>query len=49
MYAAGDIADYDGKVKLIAVGFGEAALAVNHIAHLIDPGASIVPGHSSDA
>lgn len=49
VYAAGDIADYDGKVKLISIGFGEAALAVNHIAHRIDPSVSLVPGHSSDA
>jgi thioredoxin reductase (NADPH) len=49
VFAAGDIADYDGKVKLISVGFGEAALAVNHIARVVDPTASVVPGHSSDA
>ncbi len=49
IYAAGDIADYDGKVKLISIGFGEAALAVNHIAHLIDPTISLAPGHSTDA
>jgi thioredoxin reductase (NADPH) len=49
VYAAGDVADYDGKVKLISVGFGEAALAVNNLAPLIDPSLSVVPGHSSDA
>jgi ferredoxin/flavodoxin---NADP+ reductase len=49
VFAAGDIADYDGKIKLISIGFGEAALAVNHIAALVRPGTSIVPGHSSDA
>jgi thioredoxin reductase len=49
VYAAGDIADYDGKVKLISIGFGEAALAVNHIAHLVDPSRSLAPEHSSDA
>ncbi len=49
VFAAGDIADYDGKVKLISIGFGEAALAINHIAALLHPGVSIVPGHSSDA
>jgi thioredoxin reductase (NADPH) len=48
VYAAGDIADYDGKVKLISIGFGEAALAVNHIAALVRPGSSLNPGHSSD-
>ena len=48
VYAAGDIADFDGKVKLISIGFGEAATAVNHIAHLLDPSMSTTPGHSSD-
>ncbi|MGN9759675.1 NAD(P)/FAD-dependent oxidoreductase [Streptomyces sp. SD31] len=49
VFAAGDIADHDGKVSLISIGFGEAALAVNHIAALLDPARSITPGHSSDA
>ena len=48
VYAAGDIADYDGKVKLISVGFGEAALAVNNLAPLVNPALTSVPGHSSD-
>ncbi|MDS8935008.1 FAD-dependent oxidoreductase, partial [Streptococcus pneumoniae] len=30
IYAAGDIATYEGKVKLIAVGFGEAPTAINN-------------------
>ncbi|MGH7466341.1 MAG: NAD(P)/FAD-dependent oxidoreductase, partial [Longimicrobiales bacterium] len=29
VYAAGDIAHYDGKLELIATGFSEAAMAVN--------------------
>ncbi|MEU6148169.1 NAD(P)/FAD-dependent oxidoreductase [Streptomyces sp. NPDC047081] len=49
IFAAGDIADYDGKVALISVGLGEAALAVNHIAPVIDPAQATVPGHSSDS
>ncbi|MEU5098955.1 NAD(P)/FAD-dependent oxidoreductase [Streptomyces sp. NPDC020996] len=48
VFAAGDIADHDGKVSLISIGFGEAALAVNHVAALLDPARSITPGHSSD-
>lgn len=48
VFAAGDIATYDGKVALISIGFGEAALAVNHIAAMGRPGAPLVPGHSSD-
>jgi thioredoxin reductase (NADPH) len=48
VYAAGDISEYPGKVRLIAVGFGEAATAVNNAAVVIDPSAHLFPGHSSD-
>ncbi|TPQ18145.1 NAD(P)/FAD-dependent oxidoreductase [Streptomyces sporangiiformans] len=48
IYAAGDINDYPGKVRLIAVGFGEAATAVNNAAHHIDPEQPVFPGHSTD-
>lgn len=48
IYAAGDVATYPGKVKLIATGFGEAATAVNNIAVELDPEAHLFPGHSSD-
>jgi len=48
VFAAGDIVDYDGKVRLIAVGFGEVATAVNNAAVHIDPGAQLFPGHSTD-
>lgn len=37
IFAAGDIALYDGKVKLIATGFGEAPTAINNALHAIDP------------
>jgi ferredoxin/flavodoxin---NADP+ reductase len=47
VFAAGDITEYDGKVRLISVGFGEAATAVNNAAVHIDPGARVFPGHSS--
>ncbi len=47
IYAAGDIATYPGKIKLIAVGFGEAPTAVNNAKSYIDPDAKIQPGHSS--
>jgi len=49
VFAAGDISEYPGKVRLIAVGFGEAATAVNNAAVAIDPAAHLFPGHSSDA
>jgi thioredoxin reductase len=48
VFAAGDITDYDGKVRLIAVGFGEAATAVNNATVAIDPSAKVFPGHSSE-
>jgi thioredoxin reductase (NADPH) len=47
IYAAGDIATYPGKVKLIAVGFGEAPTAVNNAIGYINPDAKLQPGHSS--
>jgi thioredoxin reductase (NADPH) len=49
VFAAGDITEYPGKVRLIAVGFGEAATAVNNATVAIDPSAKVFPGHSSEA
>jgi ferredoxin/flavodoxin---NADP+ reductase len=48
VYAAGDVTTYPGKVKLISVGFGEVATAVNNAAVVIDPDLSLFPGHSTD-
>ena len=48
IYAAGDITSYPGKLKLIAVGCGEACIAVNNAVHLINPKAKVNPGHSSN-
>ncbi|UCD65227.1 MAG: NAD(P)/FAD-dependent oxidoreductase [Candidatus Zixiibacteriota bacterium] len=48
VYAAGDIVDYDGKLKLISTGCGEVAVAVNNAKHYIDPEAKVSPGHSTD-
>lgn len=47
VYAAGDICSYDGKVKLIATGFGEAPTAVNNALHYINPKERTQPGHST--
>lgn len=47
IFAAGDITTYPGKLKLIAVGFGEAPTAVNNAKVYIDPNAKLSPGHSS--
>ena len=48
IFAAGDITTYPGKLKLIATGAAEAAIAVNHAVHFINPAAKIEPGHSSN-
>lgn len=47
IFAAGDITTYPGKLKLIAVGFGEAPTAVNNAKVYFDPEAKLSPGHSS--
>lgn len=48
IYAAGDIASYEGKLKLIATGVGEVCIAVNNAVHYINPRAKVMPGHSSN-
>lgn len=48
IYAAGDITTYPGKLKLIACGFSEAAIAVNQCVHWIYPDKKVSPGHSSN-
>jgi ferredoxin/flavodoxin---NADP+ reductase len=48
IYAAGDVTTYPGKLKLIASGFSEAAIAVNQAVHWIYPEKKVAPGHSSN-
>ena len=48
VYAAGDITAYPGKVRLMSVGFGEVATAVNNAAVALDPELTLFPGHSTD-
>jgi ferredoxin/flavodoxin---NADP+ reductase len=48
VFAAGDVSGFDGKASLIAVGFGEAATAINNAFIHAHPDASVSPGHSSD-
>ncbi|MEX0427030.1 NAD(P)/FAD-dependent oxidoreductase [Nocardioides sp. DS6] len=48
VFAAGDVTEHPGKVRLIAVGFGEAATAVNNLVPVVHPGAHVFPGHSSE-
>ena len=47
VYAVGDICNYDGKIKLIATGFGEAPTAVNNALHFIRPEIRRQPMHST--
>ncbi|MFJ7832160.1 NAD(P)/FAD-dependent oxidoreductase [Peribacillus sp. NPDC097284] len=47
IYAAGDICTYEGKVKLIASGFGEGPTAVNNAKAYIDPKSKLQPLHST--
>lgn len=48
IYAAGDVATFPGKLKLIATGVSDACIAVNHAVHFIHPDAKVMPGHSSN-
>jgi thioredoxin reductase (NADPH) len=47
VFAAGDIAAYPDKFKLIATGAGEAVSAVNHAVQYMDPAARLDAGHST--
>lgn len=47
VYAAGDVCTYEGKVNLIASGFGEAPTAVSNAKAFIDPKSRIQPMHST--
>ena len=47
VFAAGDIASYPDKFKLIATGAGEAVSAVNHAVQYMDPSARLDAGHST--
>ena len=48
VFAVGDVCSFDGKLKLIATGVGEAATAVCFAKTRLDPDAKLFPGHSSD-
>ncbi|MDE2126434.1 MAG: NAD(P)/FAD-dependent oxidoreductase [Armatimonadetes bacterium] len=48
VYAAGDVAQFEGKIKLIATGVGEVCTAVNYAKHRIDPHSKVFPGHSTN-
>jgi len=48
VFAAGDIATYPAKFKLIATGAAEAVTAVNHAVTFYDPKARLDAGHSTN-
>ena len=48
VWACGDITTFDGKIKLIATGFGEAAVAVGQAVHLIRPDMKLQPAYSTN-
>jgi thioredoxin reductase (NADPH) len=48
VWACGDIATFDGKLKLIATGFAEAAVAVAQAVHHIRPEMNIQPKYSTN-
>ncbi len=48
VFAAGDIAQFEGKLRLLATGVGEACTAVCYAKTRIDPSAHAFPGHSTN-
>ena len=48
MWACGDITTFDGKLKLIATGFAESAIAVAQAVHHIRPDMKIQPAYSTN-
>jgi thioredoxin reductase (NADPH) len=48
VWAAGDITTFDGKLKLIATGFGEAAIAIAQAVRAIRPDEQLQPGYSTN-
>ena len=48
VFAAGDIVTYPGKLKLIATGFAESAIAVAQAVHEIRPDTKIQPKYSTN-
>lgn len=48
VFAVGDVCTFEGKLKLIATGVGEAVSAVCTAKTRLDPEAKLFPGHSSE-
>ena len=49
VWACGDISTFDGKLKLIATGFAESAIAVAQAVHTIRPEVKIQPVYSTNS
>jgi thioredoxin reductase (NADPH) len=49
VWACGDISTFDGKLKLIATGFAEAAIAVAQAVHSIRPEMKLQPAYSTNS
>jgi thioredoxin reductase (NADPH) len=47
IYVAGDACDYEGKVPLMSVGFGEAVAAINDMTKVLELDHKLRKGHSS--
>ncbi|HEX7063703.1 MAG TPA: NAD(P)/FAD-dependent oxidoreductase [Bacillales bacterium] len=47
IFAAGDVTTYEGKIKLIATGFGEAPTAISNVKSYLEPGTRLQPQHST--
>jgi thioredoxin reductase (NADPH) len=48
VWACGDITTFDGKLKLIATGYAEAAIAVSQAVHYLRPDMKIQPKYSTN-
>ena len=48
VWACGDITTFDGKLKLIATGFAESAIAVAQAVHHIRPEMRLQPKYSTN-
>jgi thioredoxin reductase (NADPH) len=48
VWAAGDITTFDGKLKLIATGFAESAVAVSQAVHYLRPEMRLQPKYSTN-
>ena len=49
VWACGDITTFDGKLKLLATGYAEAAIAVAQAVHRIRPDMRIQPAYSTNS